>query len=126
MNQPNSAAPASILFFSRELFFAPAVKTAAMAAGCQFHLVGRLDADLPPSVTDSVRACVVDLTPLSCDQVVQAGETLRRRFPGARLIAFGPHVQTEHMAAATSAGFDPVIAKGQVATLLPRLLQQPD
>jgi len=122
MNHPDPAAQPGVLFFSRDIFFAPIVKNAALAAGCQFHLLGRFDAELAPAIVQATRACIVDLTPLSLEQITDAGQRLQERFPEARRIAFGPHVQTEHFAAATQAGFDHVLAKGQVAGLLPRLL----
>ena len=120
-----SAQPASqptVLFFSRDIFFAPAVKSAALAAGCQFMIIGRIDGDVASEIAQTVRACVVDLTPLSLDQVSEWGQALAERFPNARRIAFGPHVQTEHFATAAAAGFHPVLAKGQVAAQLGRLL----
>jgi hypothetical protein len=115
-------APA-VLFFSRDIFFAPAVKSAATAAGCQFHILGRVDATVAPEVAQAVRACVVDLTPLDAEQIAQWGRSLSERFPGARRIAFGPHVQVDNFAAAAAAGFEPVMPKGQVAANLGRLLQ---
>lgn len=113
----------SVLFFSRDIFFAPAVKSAASAAGCRFVIVGQIDAQLEPDVAASVRACVVDLTPLSVEQVAEWGARLAERFPSAKRIAFGPHVQVEHFAAAARAGFAPVLPKGQVAARLSQLLQ---
>ncbi len=111
-----------VLFFSRDIFFAGNVRAAATAAQCQLKIVGDIDAQLTDDVRQSVQACIVDLTPLSLEQVSQWGEKLSQRFPDARRIAFGPHVQTDHFAAAQSAGFHAVIAKGQVAALLPRLI----
>ena len=122
---PQSAQPATqptVLFFSRDIFFAPAVKNAALTAGCQFMIIGRIDAELASDVAQAARACVVDLTPLSLEQVAEWGRILSERFPNAKRIAFGPHVQTEHFAAASAAGFNPVLAKGQVAAQLARLL----
>lgn len=116
--------PACVLFYSRDIFFAPAVKNAALDAGCQFMIIGRIDAAVSPETQASTRACVVDLTPLSLEQVAQWGTALAERFPNARRIAFGPHVQVAHFAAAAEAGFDPVLAKGQVASQLGRLLQR--
>ena len=115
-------APPTVLFFSRDIFFAPAVKNAAQSAGCQLMIIGRIDGEVASEVAQSVRACVVDLTPLSLEQVSEWGHSLAKRFPHARRIAFGPHVQTEHFAAAATAGFHPVLAKGQVAAQLGRLL----
>lgn len=120
--ESTSDAKPHVLFFSRDIFFAPAVKAAALAADCHFVIVGSLEATLEPAVIQATRACIVDLTPLSLEQVAQWGDALATRFPNAKRIAFGPHVQVEHFAAAAAAGFQPVLAKGQVANALPKLL----
>lgn len=120
---PSESSSPAVLFFSRDIFFAPAVKQAAAAAGCRFVILGRIDAEVAPEVAEQVRACVVDLTPLDVEQIAQWGKSLSERFPGAQRIAFGPHVQVQHFAAAAAAGFDPVMPKGQVAANLGRLLQ---
>lgn len=119
----STATAPAVLFFSRDIFFAPAVKAAATAAGCQFIILGRIDATVAPEVAQAVRACVVDLTPLDAEQIAAWGQSLAERFPDAKRIAFGPHVQVEHFAIAAAAGFDPVMPKGQVAGNLGRLLQ---
>ncbi|MCC6510590.1 MAG: hypothetical protein IT423_15920 [Pirellulaceae bacterium] len=120
----DSAPTPCVLFFSKDIFFAPAVKSAALSAGCQFIIVGNIDAEIAPETIAACRACIVDLTPLSVEQVALTGQKLAERFPTAQRIAFGPHVQVEHFAAAASAGFSPVLAKGQVAHMLPKLLDQ--
>jgi hypothetical protein len=122
---PQSVGPVAqptVLFFSRDIFFAPAVKNAALAAGCQFMIIGRIDGEVAAPIAQAARACVVDLTPLSLEQVSEWGRLLAERFPNAKRIAFGPHVQTDHFAAAAASGFSPVLAKGQVAAQLGRLL----
>lgn len=111
-----------VLFFSRDIFFAGNVRAAAASAGCQLKIVGDIDAVLDEEVVSNTRACVVDLTPLALEQIAQWGEKLSQRFPSARRIAFGPHVQTDHFAAADAAGFQAVIAKGQVAGMLAKLI----
>ncbi len=118
----NTTTEPYVLFFSRDIFFAGNVRTAATAAGCQLKIVGDIDAQLAEEVTSHVQACIVDLTPLSLEQISSWGTKLSERFPSARKIAFGPHVQTDHFAAAQAAGFHSVIAKGQVAMLLPKLI----
>lgn len=111
-----------VLFFSRDIFFAGNVKAAAAAAGCQLKIVGDIDASQPDEVSQNTQACIVDLTPLALEQIAQWGEKLTQRFPNARRIAFGPHVQTAHFAAANAAGFHAVIPKGQVASSLATLI----
>jgi hypothetical protein len=122
-SQSTAANTPTVLFFSRDIFFAPAVKNAATTAGCRFVILAAIDAQVATEIAQSVRACVVDLTPLTEEQITQWGHTLAERFPSAKRIAFGPHVQVDHFAAAAAAGFDPVLAKGQVANRLAQLLE---
>ncbi len=121
-SSPEMNHPPAVLMFSRDIFFAPAVKQVALASGCSFSIYGRLDAVIPPEILSRTKMCVVDLTPLSLEEISHIGTVLSERFPNAQRIAFGPHVQTEHFAAAAQAGFAPVLAKGQLANALPRLL----
>ncbi len=117
-----SVAQPYVLFFSRDIFFAGNVKAAAANAGCQLKIVGNIDAEQPADVLANTQACVVDLTPLSLEDIASWGEKLATRFPNARRIAFGPHVQTDHFAAANAAGFHATIAKGQVGHILANLI----
>jgi hypothetical protein len=119
-----SAPQPYVLFYSRDIFFAGSVKAAAAAAGCQLKIVGSIDAELPADINENTQACVVDLTTLGLEDIATWGEKLADRYPEARRIAFGPHVQTEHFAAANAAGFHAAIAKGQVGNLLAKLIAQ--
>jgi CheY-like chemotaxis protein len=50
---------------------------------------------------------------------------IRQRSPAVRIIAFGPHVHKERLAAATAAGCDRVMSRGQFhATMDELLLEQ--
>ena len=116
-----------VLFFGRDIFFAPVVKNAANTAGCRLQIllnVDSLKAAIQSQALDTklVRACVLDLTPLSAQEISVWGAELAVHLPTSKRIAFGPHIQTEHFQAATQAGFAPVMAKGQVAAALAGLL----
>ena len=116
-----------LLLFGRDIFFAPVVKTAATSAGCRLTILPSVDSLTTALQSNtlsasSVRACVLDLTPLSVEQILEWGTQLAKQLPNARRIAFGPHVQIEKFQTATDAGFDPVLAKGQVASSLAGLL----
>ncbi len=45
--------------------------------------------------------------------VEEAVELIRRRAPGASLIAFGPHVRKDRLSAARQAGCDAVLSRGE-------------
>lgn len=116
-----------LLFFGRDIFFAPVVKTAATTAGCRMTILPGIESlakalQSNTLVAASVRGCILDLTPLTIEEISQWGEQLATQLPSARRIAFGPHVQIDKFQAATDAGFDPVLAKGQVASTLADLL----
>ncbi len=120
--QPTDTGQPCVLFFGKDIFFAPVVRSAANSAGWQFIMLASVDASLSSDQADQVRACIVDLTPLDAEKIAAWGQRLSERFPEALRIAFGPHVNVDLFAAAASSGFHPVLAKGQLAAALPKLL----
>ena len=105
-----------VVFLSGDLMFASRVKASAQAAGLNFRFGG----SLPSEDTKSIRFVVLDLATRSgltpeivsqCDQ----------RCPAAKLIAYGPHVQTTKLAAAKEAGIPVVLTRGQFDSKLSSL-----
>ncbi len=70
-----------------------------------------------------VTACVVDLTAVSVEEIATAAQSLQKRFAPVQLIAFGPHVSEQHLAAAQAAGFDSVLTLGQLNANIDRHMQ---
>ena len=62
-------------------------------------------------------------------QIADAVQQLRESVPGIAIIACGPHVHTERLAAATQAGCEAVVSRGQFdrdgATIVGALVNNP-
>lgn len=110
------------LFLGKDIFFAPTVRICAENVGWKLVMAPSLAAVGDRADPTRVRAIIIDLTPLSLDELKSLGAELAARFPNAARIAFGPHVQVDSFAVAAEAGFDPVLAKGAVASQLPKIL----
>lgn len=87
-----------------DLMFAARVRGAAPHAAVAQSLAALLKAAGP--------ATGLVLVDLQARDSVQAIEQVRERAPSAQVIAFGPHVEKDALAAAHSAGADRVMARG--------------
>lgn len=104
----------SVVMLSGDLIFSSRVKAAAERAGLQFRVAG----SLPDDDTNSIRFVVLDLSTRSklTDQIVRR---CSERCPGAKLIAYGPHVQVDKLNKARQAGISTVMTNGQFDRELP-------
>jgi len=100
--------PGSVLMLSGDLMFASRVGTAARNAGLAFQLSGAL----PDSDLSEVRLVIVDLSTRS-SLLPNLVTECTQRCPNARLIAYGPHVQTEKLNEARQAGVKTVLTNNQ-------------
>ena len=113
-----------IVFVTRDLFFIPLLKTAAEKQNCSMLTVPNASSvRLDELTAEEVTACVIDLTSVSLAEIATAAESLQKRFAPVQLIAFGPHVNEQHLAAAHSAGFDSVLTRGQLNANIDRHMQ---
>ncbi|REK09024.1 MAG: hypothetical protein DWQ37_19375 [Planctomycetota bacterium] len=74
-------------------------------------------ADAPPSLV------IVDLSHPGLDPAALMEQLRPHLAEGARTVAFGPHVHKARLAAATAAGFDQVVSRGQFHAEMDSLLQ---
>ena len=98
----------TVVFLSGDLMFASRIKAAAERAGVAFRLSG----SLPQTETDAIGYVILDLSTRSAltpEIVSQCAQLC----PDAKLIAYGPHVQTGRLAAAKEAGIPVVMTRGQ-------------
>jgi DNA-binding NarL/FixJ family response regulator len=106
-------------YLTTDLFFSSRVLGVAKSAGWDLQTVGTLAA-LKERLTgaDACPLVLIDLTlpKLELDRTVAA---VRERFPAARIVAYGPHVQEFALAAAAAAGCDEVLSRGQLDRSLP-------
>ena len=106
--------PECVAFLSGDLMFASRVKAAAENAGLTFWLGGALpDAgDTPP-----VAYVILDLA-TRASLTSEIAQQCEQRFPAARLIAYGPHVQIAKLKAARQAGIGTVLTRSQFDSVL--------
>jgi hypothetical protein len=111
----------TVIFLSGDLVFAGRLKSVCEPAGARF-LFGANLPDLEAEQADAVRLVVLDLGTRS-GLTGELVPVARERFPGARLVAYAPHVHKGRLEAARQAGFDDVLTRGQFDAWLPRLGQ---
>ncbi len=105
-----------VVMLSGDLMFGSRVKSAAERAGWTFTLGGKL----PDGELADVRFVIVDLSTRSGVVGTIVGECAER-CPGAKLLAYGPHVHVPKLKAAREAGIENVITNGQFDAMLPTL-----
>ncbi|QEG02576.1 hypothetical protein Mal15_66970 [Stieleria maiorica] len=95
-----------VVFLSGDLMFASRVRAAAESAGLEFQLAASLPdrGGIEFVIVDlSTRSGAVDGLMDRCHQVC----------PGARVVAYGPHVQVARLDQAKQAGIPLVMTRGQ-------------
>lgn len=106
-----------ILALARDLFFGSRIGEAARATGHPFKRASSRAALLHELETTHPTLVIVDLASSPGDL-----SEIAARAKGARLVAFGPHVDTESRDTARAAGFHEVVANSRLARELPALL----
>ncbi len=106
----------SVVFLSGDLMFASRIKAAAQSAGLEFRFAG----SLPDDDMDAIRFVVLDLATRS-GLTATIGSWHAEHCPKAKLIAYGPHVQTAKLTAASEAGIPTVLTRGQFDSKLSTL-----
>ncbi len=107
---------ATVLFLSGDLMFASRVRSAAERASLAFKAAN----SLPEEQIASLRFVIVDLSTRS-SLIPGIVEDVKVRYPSASLIAYGPHVQVDHLKAAREAGVPTVLTRGQFDSVLMNL-----
>ena len=115
----------SIVLVTKDLFFVPTFRAAAehLGGSVVVALSGGSDKLTSLSATE-VSAWIIDLSSVSVPDIPSLVESLTRLFPQAHKIAFGPHVQTQRLAAAEQAGCQQVLSRGQISSQIDRLMPQ--
>ncbi|MCA9129102.1 MAG: hypothetical protein KDB22_18570 [Planctomycetales bacterium] len=114
-----------LILFTKDLFFVPSVKT--IASQCQLSTLVALSLEtvaLASVESCNVKVCVVDLSSYSQAGVSEIAAAISSRFPTAKTVGYGPHVQVQKLENARVAGFDAVLTRGQLTNKLAELLDQ--
>ena len=116
-----NASPQRVLIVCSDLFFSTRLRAEAERAGALVELELQGSHAASRALSGEYAAVVADLESPGLD-ISRLMEVLP---PGDRpkVIAFGPHVQEQRLAAARAAGCDQVVSRGQIASGLCELLK---
>lgn len=111
----------SIIYLTNDLMFSSRVSGAVRAAGAEMNVVGDVAAAVELLQAGSVRLVFLDLSLPGLDPsaVVQK---IRDLAPDVAVIAYGPHVHEQKLAAAKACGCDKVLSKGQFNSTVNELI----
>jgi len=120
MSNVESPLSKGVVFLTNDLMFSSQVMGAAAKLGLKLHLAA-ISADWAAKLTNDCRLVLVDLTlpGLDLPAVVAAA---RATAPTAQIVAFGPHVDEQTLAAAETAGAHLVLSRGQFHRAYAQLL----
>ncbi len=119
MNASKAAAPAVGLLVTSDLIFSTKITGTARAMGMDMGVVASAAAALDRLATQSPCCVILDLSvpglvPDAIRSIVDVAN--------CPVLAFGSHVDTDRLAAATAAGCTEVMPRSRLAASLPQLL----
>jgi DNA-binding NarL/FixJ family response regulator len=111
----------SVLLYSADLTVMSRVQGAATAAGSRARVVNSIGA-LDEALGEEQLVLVIDLSAPNVD-IAALVENFKAASPSGRVVAFGPHVHEQRLAAAREAGCDEVMSRGQFFAQVDALLK---
>jgi DNA-binding NarL/FixJ family response regulator len=109
------------ILFSQDLMFSGRVSSAAAAVGAEFSDVMSTE-HLLELASDGCDLVILDLATSKVAIGIEDIVAKLKAIPEApRVLAYGPHVQEANLAAATAAGCDQVMTRGQFSQNLSQL-----
>ena len=112
-----------------DLIFATKIRSTAQHVGVPFRsannlaaITARLDRVDDGQLNEPVTGLLIDLE--LGDMALSIIESVKDKFPGVPVIAFGSHVAVDVLKAARERGADAVMPRSQFAAKLPELLQE--
>jgi DNA-binding NarL/FixJ family response regulator len=104
-------------YLTNDLLFSSRVTGVAQCVGIDLRVVSSVD-----KISGDVKLVLLDLTLASLD-IATAVKSIKERCPGARIVAYGPHVQDQLLQAAADAGCDEVLSRGQFDREMERVVR---
>jgi hypothetical protein len=109
-----------VLLISRDLMASSTVSSTAKSIGVPLRTLAA-DGVEGASEAEAVTLVAIDLAGLN-EAVEDLVERVRKRWPQAEIVAFGPHVATHELEQARQAGCERVLARGQFLAQLQSIL----
>lgn len=111
------------LYVTSDLLFSSRVSQAARQVGVELQLVASTEAALGELVADETALVMLDLGSISTS-LKEFVDNLRARSESLTILAYGPHVDEDALAAARSAGCDLVLTRGQFDREIKQILAE--
>jgi CheY-like chemotaxis protein len=111
----------SVLFLSTDLVFASRLAAAGQRLNVALSAVSSIDAALARLESDLVELVILDLSLVNLDPQVAVAR-LRAVKPSLAVIAYAPHVHEDRLRAATEAGCELVLTRGQFDRQMEQIL----
>ena len=105
--------PGRIILISNDLMVVSRVQGAAAKCGANVRAVGSVAAAVELQRDEPAVLILIDLSTPAIAVVDLVNAVKAAGEPTARLVAFGPHVHEEKLAAARAAGCDSVLSRGK-------------
>ncbi|MBI2479917.1 MAG: response regulator transcription factor [Planctomycetia bacterium] len=110
-----------VLYLTKDLFFSSRVCSLARDAGATIDIVASIDSYC---ATGDTTVAIVDLSLPQLD-IAATVDKLREVARNAKIIAYGPHVDTAKLSAAKQAGCDAVLPRSQFDQQIAAILRHP-
>ena len=101
----------TVLALISDLMTQSQVSAAGQRTGTAVRILGTPEALLSAARESAPRIVVIDLSHPGLDVAELVGR-VKKLFPAASIVAFGPHVHRQRLAAAEAAGCDRVLSRG--------------
>ncbi|MCA9267834.1 MAG: hypothetical protein KDA41_05160 [Planctomycetales bacterium] len=112
----------AVVLITSDLMIPSALAGAARASGTVVRNAGGVEAACTLAAEGDIDAFLLDLAAVGAD-VTASVARLRACSGSPRVVAFGPHVHAEKLAAARAAGCDAVLTRGQFHAQMESVLQ---
>jgi DNA-binding NarL/FixJ family response regulator len=113
----------TLILLSADLTVVSRVEGAAARAGMTVRVVSNRSAAVEVAAAETTDVLIIDLgSPVG--DVKELVIDVKAQCPNARILAFGPHVHEQKLAAAREAGCDLVVSRGQFFAQVDALLQR--
>lgn len=111
------------VLLSGDLMVVSRVEGAAKLAGATIQAVSNAPRAFAVCEAEAAQVLVIDLATAAIDLAALVSQLRASRGPSLRIVAFGPHVHEDKLAAAREAGCDVVVSRGQFFSQVDTILR---
>jgi CheY-like chemotaxis protein len=111
-----------LVLLSNDLMFSSSISGVVEHMGAALQIVASTNELLTRANAHKFALAIIDLTASPMDLADLVVRLRQSAQPPLAIIAYGPHVHTEKLAAARAAGCDEVLTRGQMHSQMPEII----